>query len=164
MFSDGVAWLATADGRFWGVDDHGRGRLADQLPAPIQSLKIRIDHTTNGAKIPRVELQFQGAPRQHLIVGDKPFAPGFEVLNGRFLPALAANAVLVLHTETVESNAPQVITALDLDGNRRWSVPLEATEVHEVWFVDGALVVFAADTLISIDAGNGRVRWRHATQ
>jgi outer membrane protein assembly factor BamB len=150
----GNVWLATADGRFWSVG----GKLADD-----RGKDDRPETRTTGSLYDKhPAYRFEGGPRQHLMRDDKPFAPGFEVLHGEFLP-FDVDGVLVVHAATVDQDSPRSLTAVAPDGTRRWTAALDGREVQDARLVDGAIIVGMPEAIIAVDLESGRVRWRHAT-
>ena len=78
--------------------------------------------------------------------------------------------LIVVHDDTVDHNTARMqITALGLDGKRRWSVTLDHGEVRAAWILGHRLVlgIHISDELggfiTAIDETDGHVLWRAGT-
>ena len=186
----GEAWMMTADGRFWHVDPRTlRGGVVDQRPASgtldVGASQSPLD---GGIRLEPNSIYFEGSPRATLTFNDNrggthPIAPDTflhpQLLVDREGPAVAYPAALgfedgkvliVIHDDTVDHDTAHMqVTALGLDGKRRWTVALDHGEVRAAWIVGHRLVVGVhhgdelGSEIIALDEADGHVVWRAGT-
>jgi hypothetical protein len=190
----GLVWCNTgSDGA---VELRAAATLAKQPNTPTAndagSLRRTLDPFVETVVEPHGRYRFLGAPRSVLtFVPDRisdteelpavPIAPDSKFIAPRFVTVSegpqrgdplrfgAERYVLVAHADSVDAEtASLLITALQLDGKRRWTVTFAGSELEGSWLVDGHLVLALGrhheqGAVVSLDPADGRIVWRTGT-
>ncbi len=180
------AWLLTRDGRYWHVRAPGlTGEVADTPPDARVDVGPGRDPSSGSARTRVGGLYFDGQPRATMMVSDGRGAAralgAATWLHPQFLldtdgPARAEppplwlddHGLFVIHDDSVDHGRANVqLTAVDLDGTRRWTTAIGAYEIEAAWIIEGRLVLALHgqhdSAVIAFDGHNGQLAWRRGS-